>query len=151
MIRIALALLALTFAVPAAAQEAPAPVRAEIRAALNESAAGWNSGDIERFLSVYADAATTSFVGADVVHGIAPIRRQYLETYPDRFSGRSGEGGRQLSFTFHDIRMLGRDHVLAIARWHLSSTADAPAASGMTSLVFRRTPAGWKIIADHSN
>ncbi|QIG81888.1 SgcJ/EcaC family oxidoreductase [Sphingosinithalassobacter tenebrarum] len=135
-------------AVPAKAQEAP---RAAIEAAMDDSAAGWNVGDIDRFLAIYADDPATSFIGADITRGVAPIRARYLERYPDRFSGEARGGGQQLSFTFEDFRMLGPDHALLIARWHLSAAGDSEAMDGMTTLVFHRTDAGWKIIADHSS
>lgn len=152
MIRSLLLLAALLLAPRADAQDADPP-RAAIEAAMADSAAGWNSGDLDRFLAIYADAPTTSFVGEEFTQGLATIRGRYLERYPDRFgAGSRGAGvGRQLSFDFVDFRMLGANHALLIARWRLSAAEDAPAATGMTSLVFERAGTRWKVVADHSS
>ena len=78
-----------------------------------DSAAGWNAGDLPRFMAVYSDAPDTSFVTLD-------------------------------------FRLLDRAHALYIGRYTLRA-ADGKEQSGMTSLVFRKEAAGWRIIADHSS
>jgi uncharacterized protein (TIGR02246 family) len=143
---------ALVLVLPAdAAKQTP---RQAIEAAMHDSDAGWNEGDIDRFLAVYSDDAATSFVGSSGINrGKAGIRAQYLKSYAGQFGPESSPATRStLSFTFEDFRMIGRDHALLIARWSLTKPgAEGKPQSGMTSLLFRHEAGGWKIIADHSS
>ena len=149
MMRALTMLLALMLAAPALAQAADGD-RQAIEAAMRASAAGWNTGDIDRFLDAYSDDPSTSFNTSDgVARGKAGIRARYLLRYAAQFGGAPPSA---LSFVFEDFRMLGPDHALLIARWRLViHHDDASAKSGLTSLVFRREAGGWKIIADHSS
>ena len=157
-----IAIAALLVAVPAMAQAIPAtappiPVsaaeasaRESIRVAMLDSAEGWNRGDVDRFLAIYSVDPATSFTGRDLARGRAQIRARYLANYPGQFGAAVPE--TRLSFTFEDLRMLGDQHALLIARWRLVKRGDeAHAQTGMTSLIFRSEPGGWKIIADHSS
>jgi len=142
-----MALLALFCAVPAWAQSDARPA---IEAAMTDSAAGWNAGDVDRFLAVYSDDPATSFTTAKgVEHGKPGIRARYLKSYAAQF-GPDAKARNVLTFTFTELRPLGADHALLIARWTLTAR-DGKAESGMTSLIFRKEAAGWRIIADHSS
>lgn len=166
--RMLIALMAMTTAVPAMAQ-APADnagdpmlvtgvrvnhhgAKVEIEVAMAASAAGWNSGDVDRFLAIYSDDPATSFVGSSgVSRGKAGIRATYLKKYTGQFGAdRDPAKMSKLSFTFDDFRMVGADHALLIARWTLV-TGDGKTVTGMTSLLFRKEAGGWRIIADHSS
>ena len=164
-----LAPLALLIAIPAAAQTAPdseeengavevgtrisSEPRYQIMTAMEDSAAGWNGGNIDRFLAIYSDDPATSFTGSEgIARGKAGIRARYLVSYHDQFGGDASAVPTTLSFTFEDFRMIGADHALLIARWKLVKFHDeASAKSGMTSLLFRREAGGWRIVADHSS
>lgn len=162
--RFLLTLAALTMAIPTAAQVAPddgvtAPagtrarlaVSTQIMKGMEDSADGWNAGDIDRFLAIYSDDPATSFAGsAGLKRGKAGIRAQYLKSYAGQFGPESGAATRSvLSFVLDDLRLIGDDHALLIARWTL--TTGDKTQSGMTSLLFRKEAGGWKIIADHSS
>ena len=145
-----LAPVATVLAIPAVAQEQTP--RQAIEAAMADSAAGWNAGDIDRFLAIYSDDPATSFVGsAGLKRGKAGIRAQYLKSYTGQFGPESSAATRSvLSFTFDDFRLIGADHALLIARWTLTG-GDGKVQTGMTSLIFRKEAGGWRIIADHSS
>ncbi|MFZ5747343.1 MAG: YybH family protein [Pseudomonadota bacterium] len=147
-----LALFALLVALPAAAQSAEPDPRAAVEAAMLRSADGWNHRDLDGFLGIYSDDPATSFTTArGLVRGKAAVRERYVRGYPELFGPDASGTPRALSFTFQDFRMLGPEHALLIARWHLAPGGGKDAASGMTSLVFRREVDGWKIVADHSD
>ena len=140
-------------AVPLAANAtAPAPVaqlspQAGVEAAMADSAAGWNAGDLARFMAVYSDAPETSFVTkTGVLRGKAVMAERYRTKYYIADAGKRGV----LSFVTLDFRLLDRAHALYIGRYTLRA-ADGKEQSGMTSLVFRKERAGWRIIADHSS
>jgi uncharacterized protein (TIGR02246 family) len=116
----------------------------EIRAVLDQQAADWNRGDIPAYMKGYAP--DTKFVGAAVSRGAAAVQARYEKTYSDR-----AKMGR-LTFSDIEIEMLGPDHASVIGRWKLDRTAEAGGnVGGLFTLVFRRTPAGWRIILDHTS
>lgn len=144
-------LLPLLLVVTGCKQAAPAvsaPVaRAEIEAVMRDSAAGWNAGDLDRFMGVYADDPATSFLTNDgLIRGKASITARYAPSFK---SGGNARG--TLDFDFLDFRMAGADHALLSARYRLTpAKAGAAVEQGPTSVLFERTPAGWRIVADHS-
>lgn len=126
-----------------AASAATTP-QAQIEAAMAESATGWNSGDLDRFMSVYAgDAVYAS--GKDMARGKEEITRRYAGS----FAGGANARGR-LSFRPMAWRTLSNVHMLLVARWTLTP-ASAAAQTGLTTLVFERRKSGWQIISDHSS
>ena len=122
---------------------------APIRHVLAESAAAWNRGNIAGFLESYRNSPATIYIGAaGLVRGWQQIRRRYLKAYvtPDR--GKMGV----LTFTHLEIHPLGRNYAIAIGQWHLARTAaNGGDAGGYFTLTFRKTPAGWRIIVDHTS
>ncbi|MDF7777134.1 DUF4440 domain-containing protein [Sphingomonas sp. AOB5] len=147
MLRWLLISFALMVALPATAQDA----RSAIEAGMTDSAAGWDGGDVDRFLKIYSDDPATSFTGAKgIARGKPAVRARYLASYPEQFGPNRNSGATRLSFTFEDFRMLGDGHALLTARWKLVD-AGGKELTGMTTLVFRHEAGGWKIIADHSS
>ncbi|MCW3847617.1 DUF4440 domain-containing protein [Sphingomonas sp. LB-2] len=162
--RLLIAMAAMAVAAPGAAQTiqpddgiAVNGIRAQLEAVtaimrgMEDSAKGWNEGNIDRFLAIYSDDPGTSFAGSDgVAYGKAGIRARYLKRYTKQFGSESSSATRStLNFTKENFRLIGPDHALLIARWTLVSGAQVQ--SGMTSLLFRKEAGGWKIIADHSS
>lgn len=128
------------------AAAAVAPDQAAIEAAMAASAAGWNAGDVDRFMAIYSDAPEASFVTGDgLVRGKAAMIARYRAKYDFTDAAKRGV----LRFATLDWRQLGPGHALYIARYTLTYP-DGKTVSGPTSLVFRREKSGWKIIADHS-
>ena len=82
--RLLLALIAVCFALPVAAQ-APAPPndpdRKAIEAAMNAQVAAWNRADIPTFMQVYENSPDTTFIGSHLAKGFAPILERYKASY----------------------------------------------------------------------
>jgi uncharacterized protein (TIGR02246 family) len=120
--------------------------RAGVAAALEDSRQGWNAGDLDRFVAVYAPDAT--FVTAKgLVQGRAAIADHYRRSF-----ARGGNTRGRLSFGTLDMRSIDPAHMLLWARWTL--TPADPAAkveTGMTTLLFEHRQEGWRIISDHSS
>ena len=55
-----------------------------------------------------------------------------------------------LDFPELDIVTLGQDAAIARGRWHLKMP-DGKDLSGMTTVIFRKLPEGWRIVHDHSS
>jgi len=136
-----------TIAAAPAAGEAAA-----IRQAMAAQQAAWNRGDIDDFMRTYKDAPDTTFVGTTVRKGFRTIRDGYRKHYANR-----AQMGR-LTFSAIDVRLLPGRHgevryAAVTGRFHLqrSEHGAAPQDDGVFSLVWEKTPAGWKIILDHTS
>ena len=116
----------------------------EIRAVMNAQVAAWNRGDIDSFMLGYAHSAATEFVSGDkITRGWQTVR----DNYHKKYSSREKMG----KLTFSDIRItpLASDAALVLGRWRLERKNDKP--HGVFTLLFRRTPAGWRIVHDHTS
>ena len=139
------------FASAAASPTPPTPDgddAAAVRAELARSAAAWNRGDLDGFLSSYERSPSTTFVGAkQVMHGFDEIHAHFVAGY----AARAGKKMGTLEFSELDVRLLGAGWAIAIGRWHLArSAADGGDAGGLFTLTLRRTAAGWRIAVDHT-
>lgn len=133
--------------IPALVAAAPAETpRAAIERTLADSAAGWNAGDLDRFVAIYAPDAT--FVGrTGLVQGRAAIADYYRASF---VAGRNTRG--RLSFELNGVRTLSAVHVLIFARYRVTpAEASAKVEEGPTTLLFERRKEGWRVIADHSS
>jgi ketosteroid isomerase-like protein len=118
---------------------------AELTGQLSRSAADWNAGALDRFMSDYAHDSTTSFVdGGHVRHGWDFIR--------SRYAPRFAPGAQRDSLRFEEIaaRPLGRTHALVTARFILFRNGQTTA-SGPFTLVMERRAEGWQILHDHTS
>jgi uncharacterized protein (TIGR02246 family) len=131
---------------PAAQAPPPADARAEVLALVAQSARDWTRGDIEAFCAVYADDAL--FISPT---GITRGRQAVLDRYRQRYPGRAAMGA--LSFEVIEARVApGPGPATAVsvtARWRLAYP-DRPEATGLTLIVWHRTPAGWRLVQDAS-
>lgn len=119
----------------------------EIHVMLKNAEAAWNRGDLASFAADYEDSPETTFIGRDVVRG---GRNAILERYRRRYPNREAMG--TLTFSEIEIRPLAPDLSLATGKYALRRTAAGGGnAAGRFTLVLRKTPAGWKIIHDHSS
>ncbi len=135
--------------VPAHAnQMTEAQANAAIAAVLNDSAKAWSAGDLDRFMKSYAAAPSTTYLsGSHLVHGYDASRAMYAA----RFGGGTQAAMGDLTIDIVDFRLLGPGHAYVIGHFQLHrDAAHGGDAQGPTTLVFERTPAGWRIIADHS-
>ncbi|BCA61040.1 hypothetical protein HMP09_0274 [Sphingomonas sp. HMP9] len=136
-------MLPLAIVIAAAPAIAQTPAEIAIREAMEASAAGWNAGDLARFMDIYAEDAV--FV---TPKGLLRGRAAIADKYRSSFRGVGNARGK-LSFAFLEMRGLDPAHAMLFARWTL--TASSTSESGMTTLVFERRGGAWKIISDHSS
>ncbi len=135
---------AFVLATPAAA--AASSEQKAVEAVMTDSAAGWNAGDLGRFMAVYSAGPATSFV---TKQGVIRGKAAMAERYRTRYDFANAEKRGTLTFETLDFRMLGTRHAIYIAQYKLTYP-DGKTQSGPTSLVFAHEAGGWKIIADHS-
>jgi uncharacterized protein (TIGR02246 family) len=119
---------------------------AAIRQALDDQVAAWNRGDVETFMRAYKDSPDTTFIGKSVEHGYTPILQRYKKAY----STRDAMG--MLDFSELSVRELGANYAVVTGKFHLArNAAGGGDVGGIFSLVWEKTPEGWKIILDHSS
>ena len=115
--------------------------------AMRDSEAAWNRGDLAAFAAYYDDSPQTTFIGRDVTHGgTQAILARYKKGFPDPrgyghadlLGARRAPAGRRSGY---------HDRAFALKR----TAAGGGDTSGRFTLVWKRTPAGWKIIHDHTS
>lgn len=142
---VALSLFAILLVQPVAAQKSPSTDEAGIRAVLSKQATDWNHGDLDAFASGYKNSPDILFIGSTVRRGYDGMIASYRKNYPNK----SAMG--ELSFTNVEVHPLDAHFATVIGNFHLERTATGGGnADGFYSLVLEKTPAGWKIILDHT-
>jgi beta-aspartyl-peptidase (threonine type) len=118
----------------------------DLRKLLDDQTAAWNRGDLNAFMQGYwRSPEVTFFSGDTIVKGWEST----LQRYRDRYQSSGKEMGK-LSFTDENIEMLSPDAAMVTARWHLEM-AGGKKLEGLTTLLCRRMPEGWRIVHDHSS
>jgi len=121
----------------------PAPT-AEILLILQAQADAWNRGDLDAFMQTYAPVSDLRFAsGGSVTYGWQPTLERYRQRYPNRAAMGT------LAFSDLAVTELSPDAAIIFGRWQLTRASDAP--HGLFTLLVRRTPAGWRIFADHTS
>lgn len=117
---------------------------AAIRAATTASADAWNRGDLQGHVSIYVDSVTF-MTRTGPRPGVAAIVQSFTTTY-----FRDGLPKQQLRFERMTIRRLDANSALETGRFILSGGGE-PEQSGWFTLIWVRTPSGWKAVHDHSS
>lgn len=120
-------------------------LRSRVRSMLEASADGWNAGELDAFMAVYADSPETTYVGGSGLRvGYDAIRDRYAPLF------RPGADRDSLRFEDVRVRSLGPDVAVGIARYVLRDSAEVTGAGPFT-LVLRRVGDDWRIVHDHSS
>lgn len=135
-------LLVLLFLLPCFALKAQDSNR--ILAVLDAQQNAWNSGDLNAFMSGYAQSDSLLFVGkSGPTYGWQQTLDNYKKNYPDK----SAMG--TLAFNIKKVQLLSKDTALVLGGWHLQREKDEP--QGYFTLIFKKFKSGWKIIVDHTS
>jgi len=131
-------------------------VRKELAATLERQAQAWSRGDLDAFVSVYAEDA--AFVSPT---GLTRGRQAVLDRYRKRYPGKAAMGTLTLEVLetrlawgidgsiLGDAVPSGIHGASIVARWTLAYP-DKPAATGLTLLVLEPRGDGWVIVQDAS-
>jgi len=125
---------------------------AAIRQVMAAQQADWNRGDVVAFMRGYKDSPDTTFIGATVRKGFQAI----LDSYKKNYASKEHMGS--LTFSEIDVRLLpcpegGARYAAVTGRFHLDRSlhGEAKKDDGVFSLVWEKTPDGWKVILDHTS
>ncbi|TPE42915.1 YybH family protein [Pontibacter mangrovi] len=120
--------------------------RAAVSQVLADQAACWSRGDLECYMQGYWQSDSLLFVGSrGLTYGWQQTLANYKKGYPDA----SAMG--KLNFKLKELRQLSPETMLVVGKWHLAREAAKGDLEGYFSVIFRKFPEGWKIIADHSS
>jgi ketosteroid isomerase-like protein len=146
---LALLLFFLAFAPAARAQTSTLKTASQleldvIKVLLRQEAA-WNHGDIDAFAQGYKNSPDTLFINTQIQRGYDSMLAAYHHNYPTK------ESMGALAFADLEVHPLGNDFAVCLGRFHLErSKKNGGNADGLFSLVLEKTPAGWKIVLDHT-
>jgi uncharacterized protein (TIGR02246 family) len=135
------------------AQGAQTADEAAIRTVIAAQAMAWNHGDVTAFMQGYEDSPETAFVGAGTVRkGFQPILTRYKQTYATK--AQMGT----LTFSNIAVRLLPAscgavEYAVVTGNFHLGRTQKGKAKKddGVFSLMWHKSPQGWKIMLDHTS
>ena len=117
----------------------------EVTTMFARSAAAWNRGDLDTFMTDYLPGDRTTYVtNGGVIHGPAAIR--------ERYAPRFAPGGMHDSLSFDGIEVdpLAPD-VINVVAYYVLTRGDSLVARGPTSLVMIRQDGRLRIVHDHSS
>ena len=117
--------------------------RAQIIAELTSTAAGWNAGDLPKYLAAYVPEAT-EMTGEGPKGGV-----QHIEQTMRGGFWKTGRPLQTLRYENLDVRMLGKKNALVTGQFILSG-ADRPDRKGWFTTVWVKTNKGWRMMHDHS-
>jgi ketosteroid isomerase-like protein len=126
-------------------QNAVDAARTTIRKVIEDQQEAWNRQDLEGFMGGYWNSPElTFFSGARESKGWQAA----LDRYKKNYQGAGHEMGK-LEFANLRIEMLGPESAFVRGEFHLTMS-DGKMPHGLFTLIFRKFPAGWKIVHDHS-
>ncbi len=126
--------------------QASEEAKTQIREMLQAQSDCWTKGDLDCFMQDYWKSDSLLFVGkSGLTYGWQKTLENYRKSYPDA----SAMG--KLEFTLKEMRPLAQDHMLVVGQWHLQREETLADLKGHFSIILKRFPDGWKIIADHSS
>ena len=116
-----------------------------IRKIIEGQQAAWNRQDLEGFMAGYWNSPElTFFSGAHEAKGWQAALDRYKTSYQS-----AGHEMGKLEFANLRVEMLGRESAFVRGEFHLAMP-DGKTPHGLFTLIFRKFPAGWKIVHDHS-
>lgn len=121
----------------------PRGAEAEIRAALDSTAAGWNRGDLALYLACYTPDAKE--MGPNGPRGGVEV----IENTMRNGFWKTGRPLQQLRYDHVTVRMLGKGNALVNGQFILRG-GGRPDRTGWFTTVWEKTREGWRMIFDHS-
>jgi beta-aspartyl-peptidase (threonine type) len=138
-------MLALTPALALADEPKEADAAKKIAQVLEMQALAWNKGDLKGFMAGYWKSPDLTFYsGKDKTRGWQAT----LERYEKRYQAEGKEMGK-LTFSELEIDVLGTNSAVVRGRWKVVTSKET--LGGLFTLIFKKTPDGWRIVHDHTS
>lgn len=121
-------------------------VKTAVEQVLHQQQDAWNHHDLEAFMAGYWNSPElTFFSGAKQTSGWQATVERYRKTYQSE-----GREMGKLEFSDLNIQPLAQDAAFVRGAWHLTMS-DGKTPHGLFTLIFRKFPAGWQIVHDHTS
>jgi uncharacterized protein (TIGR02246 family) len=131
------------FSCAAAFGQSKNDARSQIIAELTSTAAGWNAGDLPKYLAAYVPEAT-EMTGEGPKGGVEHIEQTMRGGF-----WKTGRPLQVLRYENIDVRMLGKKNALVTGQYILSG-GGRPDRKGWFTTVWVKTAKGWRMMHDHS-
>jgi ketosteroid isomerase-like protein len=139
-------LLPFLFTLTCSGQTSYSDAKSQVAQVLQAQQDAWNRHDLDGFMAGYWNSADlTYFSGANRNSGWQAMLDHYHKTY----QGEGREMGK-LEFSDLNVQELSSKAVLVRGAWKLTMS-DRKTPHGLFTLIFRKLPAGWKIVHDHTS
>jgi len=136
----------LTFTFGIAGETSNQNVKAAVEQVLHTQQDAWNAHHLDAFMAGYWNSPDlTLFSGVEETSGWQGALERYRKTY----QGGGKEMG-ELEFSGLRVEPLGADAAFVRGAWRLTMS-DGKTPHGVFTLIFRKFPAGWRIIHDHTS
>lgn len=118
----------------------------DIKNVLATQVKAWNAGDIRGFMDGYVKSDELRFASGD---SVTRGWQATLDRYQTRYTDRTIMG----SLEFKDLKVLPLSDAYAevFGSWHLTRDKDTGNASGLFTLLMKKTSAGWRVFHDHTS
>ena len=122
-----------------------ADAKSEIIPLIKEQDAAWSRGDLDGFMKYYDPTSELVFMGST-----GPVRSaEVLKDYYDKKYKKGNSDFGKLTFSDLEVEELAPGIARAWGKWLVEQKDQK--LSGWFSLIWKKTPAGWRIIHDHSS
>src|SRR3954471_16855614 len=112
---------------------------------LDDQLAAWNRADLEGYMAGYWKSPDlTFFSNANESHGWEQTLEHYRQKYKQN---KNGMGKLVLEV---NLEQVDEKTVLGRGEWRLTMP-DGSTPHGLTTLIVRKLPEGWRIVHDHSS
>jgi beta-aspartyl-peptidase (threonine type) len=119
--------------------------KADVQKVLESQAAAWNKNDLSGFMAGYWNSPELTFYSGNTK---TKGWQATLERYQKRYQTDKKSMGK-LTFSELQVEPLGVDSAWVGGRWNLELPDET--LKGLFTLIFKKTPQGWKIIHDHTS
>ena len=117
-----------------------------VQATLDAQAAAWNEGDIPGFMAGYVNSESLRFASGNTV---TTGWKTTLQRYRSRYTDRKIMG--KLAFKDVCITPLSDSYAEVFGRFHLTRDSETGDATGLFTLLMKKTEKGWLVLHDHTS
>lgn len=116
--------------------------RQTVQQMLDDQAAAWNAGDIDRFMDTYWKSEDLQFVGeGGLVRGWEATLQRYRKRYPDL------QTMGKLKFNLVDVQRRSKTVLSAVGQYHLTRP-EVGDLRGFFTLILVKIKGQWLIVSD---
>src|SRR6476469_3212018 len=136
-------LVVITFSSATLFAQSKADAAGQIKAVLNSTADGWNTGDLSKYLAAYVPEAT-EMTTEGPKGGVEEIEKTMKAGF-----WKTGRPLQMLHYEHVEVRMLGKNNALVTGQYVLTG-ADRPDRKGWFTTIWVKVGKNWRMMHDHS-